>query len=168
MDGYAGKCNTVNNNCGCSWDLGDCCGEAQNPLQFSACDALPDGSCCLDPDFVPGGTTVATTAGTTTSRIAPTRGTTPGVTRTRVSGTPTPTRGGTTATRTSVINTRTTREPTSRGSGSSCDDTTACTGNPGNIGNGVWMRVCAYLRLCVSCVRGWFVRVFEMRRNRRQ
>ena len=36
-------CNDENNNCGCEWDGGDCCGDYVNTQWCSACE-------CLDPD----------------------------------------------------------------------------------------------------------------------
>merc|ERR1712037_1033008 len=40
-----GRCDDGNNNCGCDWDGGDCCGSSKDKLQFSYCTACK----CLDP-----------------------------------------------------------------------------------------------------------------------
>ena len=52
-----GKCNLVNNNCGCSWDGGDCCGTSGNANQYSACGvdktAGSEAECCIDPNYAP-------------------------------------------------------------------------------------------------------------------
>ena len=38
----SGKCNNVNNNCGCDWDRGDCCGFNGNTDQYSSCVPMPN------------------------------------------------------------------------------------------------------------------------------
>ena len=38
-----GFCDDVNNNCGCDWDGGDCCGNNVNTYYCTKCD-------CLDPN----------------------------------------------------------------------------------------------------------------------
>ena len=75
-----GKCNNVNNNCGCDWDGGDCCGPAQTANQYSSCTAGDDGTCCLDPTYRPDITTTVITTGTTTGTTA---GATTGTTTSR-------------------------------------------------------------------------------------
>ena len=40
-------CHDENNNCGCEWDGGDCCGENVNTQFCSACE-------CLDPNAISG------------------------------------------------------------------------------------------------------------------
>ena len=47
-----GACDDNNNNCGCEWDGGDCCGENVDTTYCSVCE-------CLDPNASP----------TTTGRI---------------------------------------------------------------------------------------------------
>lgn len=50
-----GVCDDNNNNCGCGWDKGDCCGDTKNPNQLKYCDKK-EGCKCLDPedpDYVP-------------------------------------------------------------------------------------------------------------------
>merc|ERR1712032_1231384 len=32
-----GRCDDENNNCGCNWDNGDCCGKSKDKYQFSYC-----------------------------------------------------------------------------------------------------------------------------------
>lgn len=44
-----GICDDGNNNCGCDWDEGDCCGESGKTYQFNYC----DDCACLDPDYDP-------------------------------------------------------------------------------------------------------------------
>merc|ERR1712032_1814229 len=45
-----GRCDDNNNNCGCDWDKGDCCGTSGDKRQFLYC-----GKCkCLDPSFAKG------------------------------------------------------------------------------------------------------------------
>ena len=39
-----GECDDENNNCGCDWDGGDCCGNNVNTTYCSQCQ-------CLDPNF---------------------------------------------------------------------------------------------------------------------
>merc|ERR1739848_516333 len=39
------RCDDENNNCGCNWDNGDCCGKSGDNLQFAYCKACK----CLDP-----------------------------------------------------------------------------------------------------------------------
>merc|ERR1712176_367711 len=48
-----GFCDDGNNNCGCDWDQGDCCGESGKGKQYNYC---TDCS-CLDPDLAEGGCT---------------------------------------------------------------------------------------------------------------
>merc|ERR1712032_79303 len=43
-----GRCDDKNNNCGCGWDDGDCCGYTGDKWQFSYCSDCK----CLDTDFV--------------------------------------------------------------------------------------------------------------------
>ncbi len=45
-----GRCNPVNNNCGCNWDDGDCCGFDGIDNQYALCEPGEDGTCCLDPN----------------------------------------------------------------------------------------------------------------------
>merc|ERR1712051_211445 len=40
-----GRCDDENNNCGCDWDNGDCCGSSGDKLQFKYCKTCK----CLDP-----------------------------------------------------------------------------------------------------------------------
>merc|ERR1712159_894019 len=54
-----GNCDDENNNCGCNWDNGDCCGKNGNQHQYGYCKMCK----CLDPS----GTTVPTTKGKTTT-----------------------------------------------------------------------------------------------------
>merc|ERR1712151_809728 len=47
-----GVCDDNNNNCGCGWDKGDCCGDSSNKNQFAHCKNCK----CLnpqDPNFKP-------------------------------------------------------------------------------------------------------------------
>ena len=136
----AGKCNNVNNHCGCNWDGGDCCGPASDT---SACDLLPDGTCCLDPGYRPQSTdttsraTVATdtTRGTrtTTTTTAPTRGSTSGGTRSTATRADQSTGDRTTQSTTSRKVRTTTLARTTVTIDTSCAG--AC-GNVGNKGNG--------------------------------
>jgi len=41
-----GFCDDDNNNCGCGWDQGDCCGDTGKPKQLNYCSDCE----CLDPD----------------------------------------------------------------------------------------------------------------------
>ena len=50
-----GECDDTNNNCGCDWDGGDCCGNNVNSTYCSQC-------ACLDPNFNIGGTNSGCTA----------------------------------------------------------------------------------------------------------
>ena len=59
-----GWCDDENNNCGCDWDGGDCCGDNVNTYYCTKCD-------CLDPSF----NSNTTTTTTTTTTPAPCTGT---------------------------------------------------------------------------------------------
>ena len=49
------RCNNANNNCDCDSECGDCCGAgARSPMHYASCDKVPDGTCCLDPQQIPG------------------------------------------------------------------------------------------------------------------
>ena len=45
-----GFCDDNNNNCGCDWDQGDCCGKSGKSKQFSYCSTCA----CVDPDMQDG------------------------------------------------------------------------------------------------------------------
>ena len=57
-----GRCDDNNNNCGCKYDGGDCCGDSGDKYQYSYCDKT-NGCKCLDPSV----TTKATTTVPTTT-----------------------------------------------------------------------------------------------------
>jgi hypothetical protein len=59
------KCNSVNNNCACDWDGGDCCGDSGSSTQYSTCGGS-EAVCCHDPKFSSG-------SGTTTNERDETR-----------------------------------------------------------------------------------------------
>ena len=124
-----GKCNQVNNNCGCSWDGGDCCGVAQNPTQYSACVVQSDGTCCVDPDFV------AATVGPTRSTTETTVTTRQQVTRT------TPTTSG-------FTDTTTTSQATTSSAGTTPRAYTcrAACSNEATVGNGAFVIIGALFR----------------------
>merc|ERR1712147_291354 len=42
-----GRCDDLNNNCGCDWDNGDCCGSSGDEFQFEPCKDCK----CLDPSY---------------------------------------------------------------------------------------------------------------------
>lgn len=42
-----GFCDDYNNNCGCGWDGGDCCGDSGKNMQYNYC----SDCACLDPDY---------------------------------------------------------------------------------------------------------------------
>ena len=149
-----GKCNDKNNNCGCDWDSGDCCGAATSGIQYSSCtDVQDDGTCCLDPHFrdgtftsnAPTSTTATATTATTAAAAATTTGRGGGPRRTTAdagtrppfTGTTTsqPPRGGVTdPPRVTGDETRPPTTTTSRGADFNCAST--CTGNVANLGNG--------------------------------
>jgi len=45
-----GRCDDNNNNCGCDWDQGDCCGTSGDKRQFQYCTECK----CKDPNFAKG------------------------------------------------------------------------------------------------------------------